>query len=99
EHARIFFRRAAEAEMIEGEDSIAVDRGDLAEEVRLRERDECRGGVRKRPMNEEQRPFGRRRLAGGQVSGLERRLADRQPALREAFLLPRDCLEGSGQDW
>ena len=97
QHPGILLGCPGHAEMIERENAIRVAVLDAIEEICPSEIAIRGGGIRKRPMNEEERPLGRYRLCRRERASGERVLCDFDPPFCESALLPHRLLERFGK--
>jgi hypothetical protein len=91
QHRRVLLRRAADGEVIEGEDSIAVDRAHLIEEVGIGEFAEGAVRIGKRAVQEQQRSAGAERCVrfpSGEGAACQRRPRDAKPPFGQPLLFP-----------
>ena len=88
QHAGVLFRRSAEAEVIEGENAIAVGIPDVLEEAGLGEVPIRGGRVRERAVDQEERAIRRSGLGGLERAGRQRFFCDLYPPFLEPSLLP-----------
>ena len=106
QHRGVLFGRAAEREVVERVDPLAVERSDALEEISTGQRAEGVGGVRERAVDQQQAAFAGRRRRRGQpdarrpaTGGGDAEPAFAQPPPRPAALLPeRDQLRHGERD-